>query len=403
MRTDDFDYNLPEELIAQAPAEPRDSCRLLVVHRDDGQPGEPLAHGGSVEHKIFRDIEDYLEPGDLLVVNQTRVMPARLIGRKEGSGGMVETLLLKRREDVDPLGHVWECLVKPGKRLKPGARIEYRAGGAHAPQDAPVVLTAEIVDFVTDSRGGRLVRFAPAGQNAAGALRTLDEAIHAAGHVPLPPYITDYEGDPEKYQTVYAMKEEHSAAAPTAGLHFTPELLDRLRKRGVKIAAVELEVGIDTFRLVEEDDPTQHVMHTERYHVPAEVVEAVHATKARGKRVVAVGTTAVRSLESAFDAAAPVWEQPVVARHFEGCADGADTLGRGDIVVRENATTNLYLMPGSTYHVVDALITNFHVPRSTLMMLVSAFATREQIMDAYAAAVEARYRFFSFGDAMFID
>ena len=367
MRTDDFDYNLPEELIAQAPAEPRDSCRLLVVDRKGSQAGKPLEHGGTVEHRIFRDIIDYIEPGDVLVINKTRVMPARLIGRKTGSGGVVETLLLKRREDVDPLGHVWECLVKPGKRLKPGAQIEYRAGGAHAPEGAPVVLTAEVIDFVTDSRGGRLVRFEPAGCNAAGEPRTLDEAIHAAGHVPLPPYITDYEGDPEKYQTVYAMKEEHSAAAPTAGLHFTPELMAAIEAKGAKFAAVELEVGIDTFRLV-----------------------------------VAVGTTAVRSLESAFDAEAPVSDPAVTARYFEGREDGADTLGRGGIVARENATTQLYLMPGSTYHVVDALITNFHVPRSTLMMLVSALATRDQIMDAYAAAIEERYRFFSFGDAMLI-
>ena len=199
------------------------------------------------------------------------------------------------------------------------------------------------------------------------------------------------------------MPEEHSAAAPTAGLHFTPELMQRIEDKGAHFAAVELEVGIDTFRLVEEDDPTQHVMHTERYHVPAEVVDAVHATKAAGHRVIAVGTTAVRSLESAFDAEAPVAEKPVTARYFEGRADGADTLGRGDITVHENATTQLYLMPGSTYHVVDALITNFHVPRSTLMMLVSALASRDQVMDAYEQAIKARYRFFSFGDAMLIE
>ena len=406
MRTDDFDYNLPEELIAQAPAEPRDSCRLLVLDRkgSDAADAVALKHGGTVEHRIFRDIIDYIEPGDLLVINKTRVMPARLMGRKAETGGVVETLLLKRREDVDPLGHVWECLVKPGKRLKPGAKIEYRAGGAHAPENAPVVLTAEVTDYVEDSRGGRLVRFEPQGADSStGEPRTLDEAIHAAGHVPLPPYITDYEGDPEKYQTVYAMPEEHSAAAPTAGLHFTPELMQRIEDKGARFAAVELEVGIDTFRLVEEDDPTQHVMHTERYHVPAEVVDAVHATKAAGHRVIAVGTTAVRSLESAFDAEAPVAEKPVTARYFEGRADGADTLGRGDITVRENATTQLYLMPGSTYHVVDALITNFHVPRSTLMMLVSALASRDQVMDAYEQAIKARYRFFSFGDAMLIE
>ena len=413
MRTDDFDYELPDELIAQAPAEPRDSCRLLVLHR-----GEPLAKtgdvevlpsGGSIEHKHFYDIIDYIEPGDVLVINKTRVMPARLIGRKP-TGGVAETLLLRRREDIDAMGHVWECLVNPGKRLKPGALIEYRAGGAHAPESAPVVLTGEVIDFVPESRGGRLVRFTPEGEGADGAPRTLDEAIHAAGHVPLPPYITDYAGDPEKYQTVYAMKEEHSAAAPTAGLHFTPELMQRIEEKGARFVAVELEVGIDTFRLVEEDDPTEHVMHTECYHVPAEVVEvpaevidAVHEAKSAGHRIIAVGTTAVRSLESAFDAEAPLAEPPVVARHFEGRADGADTLGRGDVVVRTDATTNLYLMPGSTYHVVDALITNFHVPRSTLMMLVSAFATREQVMDAYAAAVRERYRFFSFGDAMLIE
>lgn len=388
MRTDDFDYQLPDELIAQAPAEPRDSCRLLVLDREDG----------SVSHRRFTDVIDYLEPGDLVVANRTRVMPARLVGRKRGTGGVSETLLLRRREDVDPLGSIWECLVNPGKRLKPGALIEYRAGGLHAPETAPVVLTGEVVDFVEENRGGRLVRFTPLGEGPDGSPRTLDEAVHAAGHVPLPPYITSYEGDPEKYQTVYAMTEEHSAAAPTAGLHFTPELIDRIREKGVRWETVELEVGIDTFRLVTEDDPTEHVMHTERYHVPPEVVEAVHATKAAGHRVIAVGTTSVRSLESAWEAGAEPSDPPVVARRFER-AEGA---GAGDVVVRENATTNLYLMPGSTFHVVDAMITNFHVPRSTLMMLVSAFATRDQIMAAYEEAVRERYRFFSFGDAMLI-
>jgi S-adenosylmethionine:tRNA ribosyltransferase-isomerase len=361
MRTDDFDYDLPEELIAQAPAEPRDSCRLLVLNRRDG----------TLEHRRFRDVGDYLEPGDLLVANRTRVLPARLVGHKP-TGGLAEVLLLRRREDLDALGGTWECLVHPGRRLRHGATVEFRAGGLLAPQAAEVVLVGEVVDFVEGSRGGRLVRFSPRGN------RTLDEAIHAVGNVPLPPYITGYEGDPEKYQTVYAMAEEHSAAAPTAGLHFTPELIDDLRKGGVRWAEVELEVGIDTFRLVEEDDPTQHVIHTERYHVGQEVVDAVRRTKEEGHRVVAVGTTSVRSLESAFD--------PSV----------------GAMVARENATTNLFLMPGSEFHVVDAMITNFHVPRSTLMMLVSAFATREQIMDAYAAAIRERYRMLSFGDAMLI-
>jgi S-adenosylmethionine:tRNA ribosyltransferase-isomerase len=368
MRTDDFDYDLPRELIAQAPAEPRDSCRLMVLHRSDG----------SVEHRVFTDVIDYLNPGDLLVANRTRVMPARLIGNKEGTGGVAETLLVTRREDLDPLGCVWECIVRPGRRLQPGARIEYRPGGAHAAPDAAVVLRSRIEERMPQ-RGMRLVRFEP--QDGL----TLDQAIHAAGNVPLPPYISDYHGDPEKYQTVYAMHEEHSAAAPTAGLHFTPELLDRIRAKGIDWATVELEVGIDTFRLVEEDDPTQHKMHTERYHVPQDVVDKVHETHAHGGRVVAVGTTSVRSLESA-------WDDEAVA------ADGS----KGDIVERRNATTSLFLLPGSQFHVVDALITNFHVPRSTLMMLVSAFATREQIMAAYEEAVRRRYRMLSFGDAMLI-
>ena len=386
MRTDDFDYNLPEERIAQTPAEPRDSCGLLVLHREDGR----------IEHKRFTDIVEYLDPGDLVVVNQTRVMPARLVGKKQNTGGVSETLLLKRREDIDALGSVWECLVNPGKRLKPGAVIEYRAGGLHAPDSAPVVLTGTIVDFVDDNRGGRLVRFEAQGE------RTLDEAIHEAGHVPLPPYITQYEGDPEKYQTVYAMQDEHSAAAPTAGLHFTPKLIETIKAKGVQWASVELEVGIDTFRLVTEDDPTKHVIHTERYHVAPEVVEAVKATKAAGHKVIAIGTTSVRSLESTWDSQIPADEPPVVARRFEEEEDSAAVTHKGDMVARENATTNLYLMPGSTFHVVDTMVTNFHVPRSTLMMLVSAFATREQIMNAYQSAIDEKYRFLSFGDAMII-
>lgn len=368
LRTDDFDYDLPRERIAQEPAEPRDSCRMLVLHRATG----------AMEFRTFCDILDYLEPGDLLVANRTRVMPARLVGHKPGTGGVAECLLTNRREDLDPLGGAWECLVRPGKRLKPGSTVEFRAGGLLAPLEAPVVLTA-IVGEQLPQRGLRLVRFEPAPG------LTLDEAMHQAGHVPLPPYITAYEGDPEKYQTVFAMHDEHSAAAPTAGLHFTPELIEACRAKGVGWATVELEVGIDTFRVVEEDDPTQHEMHTERYHVSQDVVDAVHATKASGKRVVAVGTTSVRSLESA-------WDPDAMA------SDGT----RGDIVVREDATTNLFLMPGSTFHVVDAMITNFHVPRSTLMMLVSAFATREQIMEAYQAAIRAEFRMLSFGDAMLI-
>ena len=212
MRTDDFDYPLPDELIAQAPAEPRDSCRLLVLHRHGGTgvtgTAAAIAGGASVEHRHFFDIADYLEPGDLLVANKTRVMPARLVGHKARTGGVAETLLLKRREDLDAMGYIWECLVNPGKRLKPGAVIEYRAGGLHAPESAPVVITGEVTDIVEDSKGGKHVRFEPRSTDpATGEPRTLDTAIHAAGHVPLPPYMTRYEGDPEKYQTVYAMSE----------------------------------------------------------------------------------------------------------------------------------------------------------------------------------------------------
>ena len=376
MRTDDFDYDLPRELIAQYPAEPRDSCRLLVLDREKG----------TLEDRRFSDIIDYLDAGDLLVANQTRVLPARLIGHKPVTGGTCEVFLTNRREDLDAAGAVWECLVKPGKRLKPGSCVEFREGGLLAPMEASVILRAHVGEILPQ-RGLRLVSF-----EAVEGL-TLDEAMHKAGHVPLPPYITQYEGDSEKYQTVYAMDEEHSAAAPTAGLHFTPELIERCRAKGVGWATVELEVGIDTFRIVEEDDPTQHQMHTERYHVPQQVVDAIHATKAAGHRVIAVGTTSVRSLESSWSDEAP----------FAGCvARGFDRPQAGDVVARENASTSLFLMPGSQFHVVDAMVTNFHVPRSTLMMLVSAFAGRERIMDAYAHAIDAKYRMLSFGDAMLI-
>ncbi len=376
MRTDDFDYDLPRELIAQYPAEPRDSCRLLVLDRQTG----------AVEDHVFTDIVDFLDPGDLLVANQTRVLPARLIGHKPVTGGTCEVFLTNRREDLDAAGGVWECLVKPGKRLKPGAVVEFREGGLLAPMTAPVILTAHVGEILPQ-RGLRLVSFV-----AAEGL-TLDEAMHKAGHVPLPPYITQYEGDSEKYQTVYAMQEEHSAAAPTAGLHFTPALIEKCRAKGVGWATVELEVGIDTFRIVEEDDPTQHQMHTERYHVPQQVVDQIHAAKAAGKRVVAVGTTSVRSLESAWSCDVP----------YAGCsARRFEVPAQGDVVARENATTSLFLMPGSQFHVVDAMVTNFHVPRSTLMMLVSAFSSREQIMGAYAHAIENKYRMLSFGDAMLI-
>ncbi len=362
MRTDDFDYVLPEELIAQAPAEPRDSCRLMVVHRATGE----------IEDRRFRDIGSYLEPGDVLVANETRVRPARLVGAKAETGGVAETLLVHRHHEEPGGAQVWECLVKPGKRLKAGAVIEFRSPGAAGAHAGDVLLRGTVLGFLENERGGRLVSFQPAHG------LSMAEAVDAVGTLPLPPYITGYEGDLELYQTVYATNVARSAAAPTAGLHFTPELIGELRARGIDWETVELEVGLDTFRLVEEDDPAEHVMHTERYDVGEACVTAIEGAHERGSSVVAVGTTAVRSLESA-------WSEEAAS-----------------IVPRHHATTDLFLLPGSRFHVVDAMITNFHVPRSTLMMLVSAFAGRELIMEAYAHAVRERYRMLSFGDAMLI-
>ena len=358
MKTSDFDYDLPEELIAQEPAAERDGCRLLVMDRATG----------ALEDRVFRDIAEYLRPGDLLVANETRVMPARLLGAKRGTGGAAEVFLLRQHgTPLDNKSALWEVLVRPGKRLKPGtgAIVDFTDAAGQ------VALSAEIVDWIADAqKGERLARLIT-------PLPSLDEALHAVGHTPLPPYIKDYAGDEELYQTVYSRRES-SAAAPTAGLHFTPELIEHLREQGVRWETVELEVGLDTFRIVDEDDPEKHVIHTERYSVPARTVDAIAATRERGGRVVAVGTTSVRSLESAWDAEA------------------------GIVTPREREATSLYLLPGSEFHVVDALVTNFHVPRSTLMMLVSAFSTREHIMAAYRHAIAERYRMLSFGDAMFI-
>lgn len=362
MKTDEFDYDLPEKFIAQAPAVPRDSCKLMIVNKD-----------GSLEHRIFRDVIDYLNPGDLLVVNDTRVLPARLLGHKKGTGGAAESLLLDKVDGAPdtPQEQTWNCMVKPGKRLKPGNVIEYCAGGA---DEGEPILEGEIVSIDADN-GSRAVRFTTlTGED-------VDTVFHKVGHTPLPPYITQYEGDEELYQTVYSRRES-SAAAPTAGLHFTPELIERLRERGIGWATVELEVGLDTFRVVDEDDPEKHHIHTEFYTVPQATVDAVNATHAAGGRVIAVGTTSVRSLESAWD-------------------PEADD-GRGALVARDREATSLYILPGYEFHVVDALITNFHVPRSTLMMLVSAFSTRENILAAYQHAIEERYRLLSFGDAMFL-
>ncbi|MCL2332227.1 MAG: tRNA preQ1(34) S-adenosylmethionine ribosyltransferase-isomerase QueA [Actinomycetia bacterium] len=359
MRTDDFDYELPPELIAQTPADPRDSCRLLVLDRATGKR----------EHRRFTDLLDYLDPGDLLVVNETRVLPARLRGQRAG-GGAAELLLLKQECDKGSevlsrfhgstaSSELWECLARPGRRIRVGDTLGFGDGR----------LTAEVVERRDEGR--RLVRLSVTGQDD-----TVAAALHAVGETPLPPYITRSVDDPELYQTVYANAEdEHSAAAPTAGLHFTPELLRAVQDRGVGLAKLRLDVGLDTFRPVTEDDPHKHAIHTEYYFVPPEAADAINATHARGNRVIAVGTTVVRALESA--AAQPVLRSA-------------------------GGSTSLYILPGFTFQLVDALITNFHVPRSTLVMLVSAFATREQILAAYQEAVACRYRFFSFGDAMLI-
>ena len=373
MKTSDFEYDLPAELIAQEPAPVRDECRLLVMDRATG----------AVEDRIFRDVVDYVNPGDLLIVNETRVLPARLLGFKRGTGGAAEVFLLREiqgrsfgesADDAEWLAGLsanqqayWEVLVKPGKRLKPGtgAMVDF------TDDSGEVVLSAEVIDWAHEgTRGERIARLTT-------SCSSLDEALHAVGHTPLPPYIKDYAGDEELYQTVYSRRES-SAAAPTAGLHFTQELIEKLQAMGVGWETVELEVGLDTFRIVDEDDPTTHQMHTEFYTVPQSTVDAIERTKAAGGRVIAVGTTSVRSLESAWD--------PRLER----------------VTAREHETTQLYLLPGSEFHVIDALITNFHVPRSTLLMLVSAFSTRENVMAAYEHAVRERYRFFSFGDAMLI-
>ena len=358
MKTSDFDYDLPQELIAQEPAAVRDACRMLVMDRETG----------AIEDRIFRDIIDYLEPGDLLVANETRVR--QLVGSKAQPYADVPHIPGQPVPGENQRA-IWEVLVRPGKRLKPGsgAVVDFTDG------EGNVALSAEIVDWAEGAqRGERVARLTT-------MYPSLDEALHAVGHTPLPPYIKHYAGDEELYQTVYSRRES-SAAAPTAGLHFTPELIERLREKGIDWETVELEVGLDTFRIVDEEDPLAHKMHTEFYTVPQKTVDAINRTHANGGRVIAVGTTSVRSLESAWDPSAD---------------DGA-----GAITARDRDATSLYLLPGSTFHVVDALVTNFHVPRSTLMMLVSAFSTRENIMNAYQHAIAERYRMLSFGDAMFI-
>lgn len=340
MKTADFDYDLPQELIAQDPLEQRDSSRLLILDKETGER----------THKIFHDIIDYLHEGDCLVINNTKVIPARLIGEREGTGGKVEVLLLKRRSD-----NVWETLVKPGKKARPGMRLSFGDGLLHAE-------VQEVVD-----EGNRLIRFEYEG--------IFEEILDQLGQMPLPPYITHQLKDKNRYQTVYA-KYEGSAAAPTAGLHFTEELLEQIRAKGVKIARVTLHVGLGTFRPVKVEDVTEHHMHTEFYHVSEEAADIINETKKQGGRVICVGTTSCRTIESA-----------------------ADDQG---IVHATEGDTDIFIYPGYQFKVLDCLITNFHLPESTLLMLVSALAGKENIMAAYREAVEMRYRFFSFGDAMLI-
>ena len=340
LKKSDFYFDLPQELIAQDPLEDRSSSRLLVLDKETGE----------MEHRVFHDIVEYLHEGDCLVLNNTKVIPARLMGTKKDTGATIEVLLLKRREN-----DVWETLVKPGKKAKPGTVITFGDG----------LLTGTVVDVVEE--GNRLIQFSYDG--------IFEEVLDRLGEMPLPPYITHKLQDKNRYQTVYA-KYEGSAAAPTAGLHFTKELLAQVEAKGVKIAYVTLHVGLGTFRPVKEDNVLEHHMHSEFYQVIPEAAKLINDTKAAGGRVICVGTTSCRTIESAAD------ENGIVQA---GCGD-----------------TEIFIYPGYRFKVLDNLITNFHLPESTLIMLVSALAGREHVLHAYETAVEMKYRFFSFGDAMFI-
>ena len=340
MKTSDFHYELPEELIAQTPIEPRDHSRMLVCDRKNK----------SIEHLHFYDLPRFLRRGDVLVLNETKVIPARLLGEKEETGVPVEVLLLKRMEK-----DVWEALVRPGRRLLPGTSCSFGGG----------LLRCEILS--TTAEGGRMVRFHYQG--------VFEALLDQLGQMPLPPYITESLQDKTRYQTVYA-KAEGSAAAPTAGLHFTPELLETIREMGVQIVPVLLHVGLGTFRPVKAEDVSEHHMHVENYEVSAEAAQAINAARAAGGRCICVGTTSVRTLETVTG------------------EDGQIRAGSGD--------TGIFLTPGSVFHATDALITNFHLPESTLLMLVSAFMGRDEALRAYDEAVRERYRFFSFGDCMLI-
>lgn len=340
LKKSDFFFELPEELIAQDPLADRSASRLLVLHKDSGE----------TEHRIFKDITKYLKPGDCLVLNNTKVIPARLIGKKEDTGAAVEVLLLKRRER-----DVWETLVKPGKKCKQGTKLVFGED----------VLKAEVLETVEE--GNRLIRFSYEG--------IFEEVLDKLGEMPLPPYITHKLADKNRYQTVYA-KYDGSAAAPTAGLHFTAELLKQIESMGVKTAYVTLHVGLGTFRPVKTDNILEHHMHSEYYEVSEEAAEKINLTKAEGGRIVCVGTTSCRTVESAAG------------------EDGRVSAGCGN--------TEIFIYPGYRFKVLDALITNFHLPESTLVMLVSALAGREKVLAAYAEAVRENYRFFSFGDAMLV-
>ena len=341
MRTADFYYDLPQELIAQDPLEDRSSSRLMHLDKETGE----------LEHTDFKHILNYLKPGDCLVVNDTKVIPARLYGHKKETGAVIEILLLKRREN-----DIWECLVKPGKKARPGAVIDFGEG----------LLTGEIIDVVDE--GNHLIQCHYEG--------IFEEILDQLGEMPLPPYIHEKLADQSRYQTVYA-KNEGSAAAPTAGLHFTPELLERIRAKGVTIVPVTLHVGLGTFRPVQVEDVDKHVMHSEWYQVTEEAANTLNAIRASGGRLICVGTTSVRTIETV------------------ATEDGIVHPGAGD--------TAIFIYPGKKIKAVDALITNFHLPQSTLLMLVSTFMGRETALDVYREAVQKKYRFFSFGDAMFIE
>ena len=345
LKTSDFFYNLPEEQIAQHPAKERDHSRLMVIDRNTG----------NVEHKHFYDIIDYLNEGDVLVINDSKVIPARLYGHCEGRDDAGLELLLLRQRDIDS----WECLVKPGKRAKIGSRAVFGDG----------ILTSTVEDIVEE--GNRIIRF----EYDRTKYSSIYEVLQLVGTMPLPPYITEALSDRERYQTVYA-REEGSAAAPTAGLHFTPELLDRIRAKGIKIVPVMLHVGLGTFRPVKAERVDEHIMHSEYFSVSQESADAINEAKKNGGRIICVGTTSCRTVESV---AAPDGHIPAMS---------------GD--------TGIFIYPGYKFKAVDALITNFHLPESTLLMLVSAFYDKEKMMSAYNMAVEEKYRFFSFGDAMLI-